>query len=88
MGELPSIRPLRDLTTFLHFESGGLERRCAEPHANNEEQTGAHNSERATPILGLCQGVFKEQFILRHISVFPTKVSTKSLSAFEVQDIK
>ena len=29
--------------------------------------SGAHNSERATPILGLCHGVFTGQFIFRHI---------------------
>ena len=29
--------------------------------------TGAHNPERATLILGLCYGVFKDQFIFRHI---------------------
>ena len=28
---------------------------------------GAHNPERATPILGICQGVFTDQFIFRHI---------------------
>ena len=28
---------------------------------------GTHNPERATPILGLCHGVFADQFILWHI---------------------
>ena len=28
---------------------------------------GAHNPERATPILGLCHGVFTDRFIFRHI---------------------
>ena len=38
-------------------------------------QSGAHNSERATPILGLCHGVFTDQFIFRHIlgHFFPRK---------------
>ena len=31
------------------------------------EETGVHNSERATPILGLNHGVFTDQFIFRHI---------------------
>ena len=40
---------------------------------------GAHNPERATPILGLCQdGVFTDQFIFRH------RISTMSMSVFEV----
>ena len=30
-------------------------------------QPGAHNPERATPIQGLCHGVFTDQFIFRHI---------------------
>ena len=36
---------------------------------------GAHNPERATPILGLCHGVFTDQFIFRHIlgHFFPPK---------------
>ena len=36
---------------------------------------GTHNPERATPILGLCHGVFTDQFILRHIlgHLFPRK---------------
>ena len=36
---------------------------------------GAHNPERATPILGLCHGVFTDQFIFRHIlgHFFPRK---------------
>ena len=35
----------------------------------------AHNRERATPILGLCYGVFTDQFIFRHIlgHFFPRK---------------
>ena len=28
---------------------------------------GAHNPEWATPILGLCHGVFTDQFIIRHV---------------------
>ena len=28
---------------------------------------GAHNPERATPILGLCHGVFTDRFIFRQI---------------------
>ena len=40
--------------------------------------TGAHNPERATPIY---QGVFTDQFILRH-TLFPAKVvSPPGLSA-------
>ena len=37
--------------------------------------TGAHNPERATPILGLCQGAFTDRFIFRHIleQFFPRK---------------
>ena len=36
---------------------------------------GTHNPERATPILGLCHGVFTDQFIFRHIlgHFFPRK---------------
>ena len=36
---------------------------------------GAHYTERATPILGLCHGVFTDQFILIHIlgHFFPRK---------------
>ena len=30
-------------------------------------QAGAHYPERATPILGLCHGVFKGRFIFRYI---------------------
>ena len=51
-------------------------------------QSGTHNSERATPTLGLCHGVFTDQFIFRHIlgHVFPPKkeLSTMSMSALEV----
>ena len=41
----------------------------------NLAQSGAHNSERATPILGLCHGPFPDQFIFRHIlgHLFPQK---------------
>ena len=37
--------------------------------------TGAHNPARATPILGLCHGVFTDWFIFRHIlgQIFPRK---------------
>ena len=37
--------------------------------------SGAHNPERATPILGLCHGVFTDQFSFRHIlgHFFPRK---------------
>ena len=28
---------------------------------------GAHNPEWATPIVGLCHGVFTDQFIIRHV---------------------
>ena len=37
--------------------------------------SGAHNPERATPILGLCHGVFTDQFIFGHIlgHFFPRK---------------
>ena len=36
---------------------------------------GAHNPEWATPIVGLCHGVFTDQFILWHIlgHFFPWK---------------
>ena len=36
---------------------------------------GAYNTERATPILGLCYGVFTDQLIFRHIlgHFFPRK---------------
>ena len=49
--------------------------------------TGAHNPDRATPVLGLCHGVFTDQFIFRHIlgHFFKRKrISTMSMSAFEV----
>ena len=38
-------------------------------------QPGTHNTERATPILGLGHGVFTDQFIFRHIlgHFFPRK---------------
>ena len=41
----------------------------------NLAQSGAHNSERATPMLGLCHGAFADQFIFRHIlgHLFPQK---------------
>ena len=43
--------------------------------------TGARNPEGATPILGLCQGVFTDHFILGH-ALFPAKVvSPPGLSA-------
>ena len=44
---------------------------------------GAHNPELATPMLGLCHGVFMDQFIFRHI-VGENRTSTMSMSAFEV----
>ena len=37
--------------------------------------TGTHKPERATPILGLCHGVFTDQFILGH-ALFPAKVGS------------
>ena len=37
--------------------------------------TGAHNLERATPILRLCHGVFTDQFILGH-ALFPAKAGS------------
>ena len=37
--------------------------------------TGAHNPERATPILGVCHGVFTDQFILGH-ALFPSKAGS------------
>ena len=46
----------------------------------------AHNSERATPILGLCHGVFNDQFVFRYIiEHFPREngSSALSVSAFE-----
>ena len=40
---------------------------------------GAHNPERATPILGLCNGVFTVRFIFRHIlgQFFPRKCNLR-----------
>ena len=38
--------------------------------------SGAHNPERATPILGLCHGAFMNQFIFRQVhfwALFPEK---------------
>ena len=42
---------------------------------NKSTNTGAHNQERATPTLGLCHGVFTDQFIFRYIlrHFFPRK---------------
>ena len=39
---------------------------------------GAHNPEWATPILGLCHGVFTDQFIIRHVlgHFFPVKTES------------
>ena len=45
---------------------------------------GAHNPEWATPILGLCQGVFMNQFIF---STFKGTFSCENRIS-EVQDIK
>ena len=44
---------------------------------NADLQAEAHNPERATPILGLCHGVFMDQFIFRHIlgDFFPRKLN-------------
>ena len=41
----------------------------------NLAQSGAHNSEQATPILGLCHDAFTDQFTFRHIlgPLFPQK---------------
>ena len=54
--------------SFLYFlnESGEL---------LDEVLSGAHNPERATPILGLCHGVFTDRFIFRRIlgKFFPRK---------------
>ena len=33
----------------------------------NRAKAEAHNPERATPILGLCHGVFTDRFSFRHI---------------------
>ena len=46
-------------------------------YAKNIPYAGAHKLERATPILGLCHGVFTDQFIFRHIlgHLFPRKQS-------------
>ena len=53
--------------------------------------SGAHYPGRATPQLGLCQGVFTDQFIFRHISrplfLHENRISTLSMSSFEVNDI-
>ena len=52
---------------------------------------GAHNPELATPMLGLCHGVFTDQFIFRHIVGHffgENRTSTMSMSAFEVWRIK
>ena len=40
---------------------------AAQVDGQNDLQTGAHNPERATPILGLCHSVFTDRFIFRHI---------------------
>ena len=48
---------------------------------------GAHNPEQATPILGLCHGVFTDQYICRHVLGHfsrENRISTMSMSAFEV----
>ena len=53
-------------------------------------KAGAHNKEQATPILGLCQGAFIDQFIFRYIleqAVLSTKMEAQvdpSISAFGV----
>ena len=53
--------------------------------------SGAHNPDRATPILGLCHGVLTDQFIFRHILGHfsrENRISEMSMSEFEVEDIK
>ena len=47
---------------------------------------GAHNTERATPILGICHGVISERGIFRYISEHflpPNGRSAPSMSTFE-----
>ena len=54
---------------------------------NDSQLTGAHNPERATPILGLYHGVFTDQFIFRHILGHfsrENRISTMSISEFKV----
>ena len=49
--------------------------------------SGAHNPQKATPILRLCYGVFTDRFIFRHIlgQFFArNEIFTTSINAFEV----
>ena len=55
------------------------------------KQPGARYPEGAVPILGLCHGVFTDQFIFRHILGHfsrENRISEMSMSEFEVEDIK
>lgn len=50
---------------------------------------GAHKPERATPILGLCHGVFNEQFIFRFITEhFPRENGSSALSVSTLEETK
>ena len=53
------------------------------------ESSGAHNPERATPILGLCRGVLRTSLFLDPFqgSFFPRNKNLHHV-AFGVQDIK
>ena len=72
--KLPLLSPgfLRLTDGLISMEAFNWTRKSA---SKQSMAAGAHDPERATPILGLCHGVFTDRFIFRHIlgHFFPRK---------------
>ena len=70
-----------DIFLERHNEKNGVE----------EWKSEAHYPERATPMLGICHGVFTDRLILRYILehfFFENGSSAPSMRLFDVEDIK